>query len=113
MKKSRAKSMTRELGRINWIEIRELIPGEVETVLLPLGTLEPHGVTANGTEITIPVSMAKELAPRLNAMIAPVAAYGFTGVLDAYPGSFTIPEDVYRNYVRAVLIGLTKNQFRN
>jgi creatinine amidohydrolase len=46
-------------------------------------------------------------------MIAPVVAYGFTGVLDAYPGSFTIPEEIYRSYVRAVLIGLSRNKFRN
>jgi creatinine amidohydrolase/Fe(II)-dependent formamide hydrolase-like protein len=34
-------------------------------------------------------------------MVAPVIPYGFTGVMDAYPGSFTIPEDAFRNYVRA------------
>ena len=54
----------------------------------------------------------EQIAPRVNAMIAPVVAYGFTGILDAYPGSFTIPENVYRDYVRAVLIGLTKNKFQ-
>jgi creatinine amidohydrolase len=34
-------------------------------------------------------------------------------VLDAYPGGFTVPEDVYRAYVRAVLLGLAQNKFRN
>jgi len=49
----------------------------------------------------------------VNAMIAPVIPYGFTGILDAYPGGFTVPEEVYRAYVRAVLIGLAKNKFKN
>jgi creatinine amidohydrolase len=82
-------------------------------VLLPLGTLEAHGCIANGTDIIAPVAIAREIATRVNAMVAPVVPYGFTGVLDAYPGSFTIPEDVYRAYVRAVLVGLARNQFKN
>src|SRR2546423_14214698 len=111
MKKKSA--ITREMERVNWMEFRELVPAKIDTVLLPLGTLEPHGVIPSGTDIAIPVVMAREIAPLVNAMIAPVVPYGFTGILDAYPGSFTIPENVYREYVRAVLVGLTKNQVRN
>src|SRR3954466_14158808 len=109
----KATSITREMERINWMEFGELVPSKIDTVLLPLGTLEPHGVTANGTDIIIPIAMAREIAPRVNAMIAPVIPYGYTGLLDAYPGSFTVPEDAYREYVRAVLVGLTKNKFKN
>jgi creatinine amidohydrolase len=104
---------TREMERINWIEFREWVPAKIQTVLLPLGTLEPHGVAPNGTDILAPVAMAREIAPRVNAMVAPVIPYGFTGILDAYAGSFTIPEDVFRAYVRAVLAGLAKNKFKN
>lgn len=104
---------TREMERINWMEFREWVPGKINTVLLPLGTIEPHGVTANGADILAPVAIAKEIAPRVNAMIAPVIPYGFTGVMDAYPGAFTVPEDVYRAYVRSVLVGLAKNKFKN
>src|SRR4051794_40077717 len=100
---------TREMERINWLEFGELVPAKIDTVLLPLGTMEAHGVTANGTDIIAPVAMARAIAERVNAMIAPVVPYGFTGILDAYPGSFTIPEDVYRAYVRAVLVGLAQN----
>ena len=104
---------TREMERINWMEFREWVPAKINTVLLPLGTIEPHGVTANGADIIAPVAIAREIAPRVNAMIAPVIPYGFTGVMDAYPGSFTVPEDAYRAYVRAVLVGLAKNKFKN
>ena len=108
-----AQPSTREMERINWMEFREWVPAKISTVLLPLGTLEAHGVTANGTDILVPVAMAKEIAPRVNAMIAPAVAYGFTGILDAYPGGFTVPENVYRDYVRAVLAGLARNRFKN
>src|SRR6266576_6608630 len=104
---------TRDMERINWIEFREWVPAKIQTVLLPLGTLEPHGVAPNGTDILAPVAIAREIAPRVNAMVAPVIPYGFTGTLDAYPGSFTIPEDAYRAYVGAVIAGLAKNKFKN
>lgn len=104
---------TRELERINWLEFREYVPSRVTTVLLPLGTLEPHGVTANGADILAPLAIAREIAPRVNAFVAPVVPYGFTGSMDAYPGTFTVPEEAYRPYIRAVLLGLAKNRFRN
>ena len=104
---------TCEMERINWIEFREWVPAKIQTVLLPLGTLEPHGVAPNGTDILASVAMAREIAPRVNAMVAPAVPYGFTGILDAYPGSFTISEDAFRGYVRAVLAGLAKNKFKN
>jgi creatinine amidohydrolase len=104
---------TRDLARINWMEFREWVPAKADTVLLPLGTLEPHGVTANGADILAPVAIASELAGRLNAFVAPVVAYGFTGSMDAYPGAFTVPEEAYRPYVKAVLLGLAKNKFKN
>jgi len=104
---------TRELDRINWMEFREWVPAKIDTVLLPLGTLEPHGVTANGADILAPVAIARAIAPRVNAMIAPVVPYGVTGSMDAYPGAFTIPEEAYRPYVKAVLQGLAKTHFRN
>src|SRR5438270_10518363 len=104
---------TREMERINWMEFREWVPAKINTVLLPLGTMEPHGVTANGADILVPVAMARAIASRVNAMIAPVVPYGFTGIMDAYPGCFTIPEDAYRAYVRAVVVGLATNKFKN
>ncbi|MDQ3069039.1 MAG: creatininase family protein [Acidobacteriota bacterium] len=104
---------TRDLSRINWMEFKEWVPSRVQTVLLPLGTLEPHGVTANGADILAPVAIASAIAPRLNAFVAPVVPYGMTGSMDAYAGAFTIPEEAYRPYVRAVVAGLARQGFRN
>lgn len=103
----------RQMERLNWMVFREQVPSKVQTVLLPLGTLEAHGVTANGADILAPVAIARAIAPRLNAFIAPVVPYGITGSIDAYPGAFTVPEEAYRPYVRAVLTGLARQGFRN
>src|SRR3712207_5854666 len=103
----------REMERINWMEFRETVPSKVQTVLLPAGTLEPHGVVNNGADITAPLAMARKIAPRVNAMIAPAVPYGITGSLEAYPGAFQITEAAYRPFIKQVLEGLAKNGFRN
>jgi len=104
---------TREMERINWMEFKEVVPSKVTTVLLPTGTLEPHGVINNGADNTAPFAMAKTIARRTNAMIAPTLPYGITGSLEAYPGAFQITEAAYRPFVKQIMEGLVKNGFRS
>jgi creatinine amidohydrolase len=104
---------TREMTDLNWMEFREWAPQKISTVLLPTGTLEAHGVENNGADITAPVAIAREMAPRVNALIAPVVPYGVTGSLDAYAGAFSISEKAYRAYMADVLEGLARQGFRN
>lgn len=104
---------TREMNRINWMEFREVVPGKINTVLLPVGTLEPHGVINNGADNTAPEAIARSIAVRTNALIAPTLPYGITGSMEAYPGAFQITESAYRPFVKQILEGLVKNGFRN
>lgn len=104
---------TREMDRINWMEFKEVVPAKITTVLLPTGTLEPHGVVNNGADNTAPFAMAKTIARRCNALIAPTLPYGITGSMEAYPGAFQITESAYRPFVKQILEGLAKNGFRN
>jgi creatinine amidohydrolase len=104
---------TREMDRINWMEFREVVPAKVSTVLLPTGTLEPHGVINNGADNTAPTAMAHAIARRVNAMIAPTLSYGITGSMEAYPGAFQITEAAYRPFVKQILEGLARNGFKN
>lgn len=108
-----AEVSTREMERINWMEFKEFIPSKINTVILPTGTLEPHGVINNGADNTAPTAMAKTIAARVNAMIAPTLPYGITGSMEAYPGAFQISEAAYRPFVKEILEGLAKNGFRN
>lgn len=104
---------TREMERINWMEFREVVPARIQTVLLPTGTLEPHGVVNNGADNTAPAAIARRISERVNAMIAPTLPYGMTGSLEAYPGAFQISEAAYRPFVKQIIEGLAKNGFRN
>src|SRR3982750_3620858 len=104
---------TREMERINWMEFKEAVPSKITTVLLPTGTLEPHGVINKGADNTAPFAMAKTIARRTNALVAPTLPYGITGSLEAYPGAFQITEAAYRPFVKQILEGLVKNGFRS
>lgn len=104
---------TREMNFINWMEFAEFVPERIETVLLPVGTLEPHGVIPNGADNIAPERMALELAESLNAMIAPTLNYGVTGSMKAYPGAFAISKEAYTLFVSDIIAGLSKNKFKN
>ncbi len=106
-------SPSRRMDDLNWMEFREIVPAKVKTVLLTTGTLEPHGVINNGADNLAPVKIAEAIAPELNALIAPHIPYGVTGSMSPYPGATHIPSEAYAPYVRAVLIGLVRNGFKN
>lgn len=98
---------------LNWKEFQQLVPAKIKTVILTVGTLETHGFINNGADNTVPVAIANAIAGDVNVLIAPHIPYGVTDILAPYPGSLHIPEDAFRIYVRAVLVGLVDNGFRN
>ncbi|MFQ5550472.1 MAG: creatininase family protein, partial [Gemmatimonadales bacterium] len=108
-----AQEHSRLMDDLNWIEVGRLVPDSVDTVLLPAGTLEPHGVVNNGADNTVPYELALRIAPRVNALIAPTIPYGVTTTLGEYPGTFGISADVFEEYLYEVLRGLAANGFRN
>lgn len=106
---------TRAMDDLSWMEFRELVPSRIQTVILTVGTLEPHGVVNNGADNTAPVAIARGIVAEagINALLAPHIPYGVTGTMAPYPGALTIPAEAFRPYVRAVLEGLAGNGFRD
>ncbi len=104
---------TRHMTDLNWMEVREWVPERITTVLLPVGTLEAHGVAPNGSDILVPDSMALRMAAELDALVAPTINYGVNTSLDEFPGTFGVPASVLRETAEAVLRGLDGSGFRN
>lgn len=100
---------SREVDELNWMEFRDLVPAKINTVLIPVGTVEAHGVTHNGTDNTIPTAIARRIAPSLNALVAPTLNYGITGSLEAFGGGITITPETYQAFVRDILRGLARH----
>jgi creatinine amidohydrolase len=110
---SSASISSRSMDDLNWMEFKRFVPSKINTVILTVGTLEAHGFINNGADNTAPVGIAHSIAADVNALIAPNISYGITGILAPYPGSIHIPEEPFRNYVRAVMLGLVNNGFKN
>jgi creatinine amidohydrolase len=104
---------TREMILLCWQEFQELVPAKIDTVLVPMGSLEPHGVIPNGTDSLAPEAMAREIAERTNALIAPTLNYGITAAMKAYPGAVSIPDEVYGPFAESILQNLADQRFRN
>src|SRR6266705_3394322 len=85
-RRSRSAHRERRLSHLNWMEMGELVPRRVHTLLLPVGTLEAHGITSLGTDNVIPTRLSEALAERLNAMVAPTIPFGVTAHLGALAG---------------------------
>jgi len=104
---------TREMALLCWQEFGELVPARIDTVLVPFGSLEPHGVIPNGTDSLSPEAMARDVAARVDALIAPVLNYGMTEAMKGYPGAVSIAGETYAPFAEAVLDNLAANGFKN
>jgi len=108
-----AEPTTREMNLLCWQEFGELVPVRITTVLVPMGSLEPHGVIPNGTDSLAPEAMARDIAGRVNALIAPTLNYGLTAAMKAYPGAVSISESAYAAFAESLLENLADNHFKN
>ncbi len=104
---------TREMNLMCWQEFGELVPARIRTVLVPFGSLEPHGVIPSGTDSLAPEAMARDIAARVDALIAPTLNYGMTDAMKAFPGAVSIPSETYAPFAEAVLDNLAANGFKN
>jgi creatinine amidohydrolase len=103
----------RRISRLNWMEFAEWVPDPIATVLVPVGTLEAHGITSLGTDSELATRLAEVLADRLNAFVAPTIPYGVTAGLGALAGGTHVRADAFAGYVAAVATTLTHQGFRN
>lgn len=105
--------MEREIQRLSWTKVKNLVPQKINTILLPVGTVEAHGSSALGTDNYIPEAIAKSQAEKLNALIAPTVNYGVTRSLYRYPGSFTIQPKNFALYLGDILNSLADHDFKH
>jgi creatinine amidohydrolase len=103
--------MPRRLEDMNWMEFQELVPKRIKTVLLPIGTIEAHGVTNLGTDVSIPLYICERIADDIKAIIAPPVYYGITRSLYDYPGSLTVSSSTFESYATEILISLAEKGF--
>lgn len=97
---------------LNWAEFEKIVPAERDTAILPVGTIEAHGVAPLGTDNLIPMEMARRLADNLEAVIAPVVNYGITRTLLAYPGSLSVTSETFEKYLTEIMLSIADWRFK-
>ena len=105
--------MERELQKLSWLTVQKLVPKKIDTIILPVGTVEAHGSSCLGTDNYIPNEIGLGIAERLNALVAPLVNYGITRSLYRYPGGSTIRPETFQMYIREILDSLVDSKFHN
>ena len=105
--------MERRINFINWKIFKDYVSDKIETVILPVGTIEAHGIGPLGTDNLIPEDISLSIAEKINAFIAPTVPYGLTHSLLPYPGSLTVSSISFKSYVKDVVFSLSDAGFKN
>ncbi|MEW5995060.1 MAG: creatininase family protein [Candidatus Zixiibacteriota bacterium] len=105
--------MERQLQRLSWLKVRELVPGSIQTIILPVGTVEAHGSSCLGADNYIPEAIAGAIAGRLNALVAPTLCYGITRSLYRYPGGIALNTETFERMVADILLSFADSGFKN
>jgi len=112
-RRARKEPRERRLSHLNWMEMGEQVPRRTHTLLLPVGTLEAHGITSLGTDNEIPARLSEALAERLNAIVAPTIPFGVTAHLGALAGGTHVLASAFTDYVAAVMTTVSHQGFSN
>lgn len=109
-----------ETERMTWIEIRDAVAVGSTTIIIPTGGTEqngPHMVT--GKHNFIVKATARRIAEKLgHTLVAPVLAYVPEGNIAtreghmAFPGSISVPPDVYSNVLEAAAMSFAIHGFK-
>jgi creatinine amidohydrolase len=82
--------------------------GKIDTLVLPVGTIEAHGPHCSiASDVIVPVKLAQEVEKLAGdrIFVAPIIPYGHTWHLKDFPGSHDVSAEVFCRYVFEVLRG--------
>ena len=109
------------LEDLTWTELRDLIKAGKTTVIIPVGGVEQSGPDmALGKHDVRAKILSEKIARNLgNALVAPVIAYvpeGGIGPPTAhmrFPGTLTVPSDVFRKVLQSAAMSLKLHGFKD
>jgi creatinine amidohydrolase len=97
-----------------WMRLAQIVPEVTDRIILPIGTVESHGACAIGADNFIPQNLAEIIWDDVNALIAPPINHGFTGLsVSQFPGSITVREEIFEEYIYDVLKHIVRSGFSN
>jgi creatinine amidohydrolase len=112
---------TVQLQNLTWTELRDQIHAGKTTIIIPIGGTEQSGpYVAVGKHNVRAQYLAEKIAQKLgNALVAPVVAYvpegGYAPPTShmRFPGTITIPDDVFEKLLESAANSFAVHGFRN
>lgn len=109
------------LEELTWTEVRDAIASGATTAIVPVGGTEQSGAHMTLGKHNVRVrALAGRIASKLgNAIVAPVLAYVPEGSIDPpaghmrYPGTLSVPADVFERTLEAAARSLKRAGFRD
>jgi creatinine amidohydrolase len=102
-----------ELDRLTWPEVRAEIEGGRDTVVVAFGATEQHGPHLPlATDALIGDHLARVVADRLDAFLAPTVRVGCSEHHLEFPGTLSISEETFHRVVADLVSSLARGGFR-
>lgn len=97
------------LSNLSWVRARDYFSTN-DIVLLPVGSTEQHGPqNPLGTDHLIAYELALEAGRRTGVAVLPPIPYGVSVHHSAFPGTVWVREEVFKEYVRDIVLSLKKH----
>lgn len=102
-----------ELDQLSWPEVRAEIEGGRDTVVVAFGATEQHGPHLPlATDALIGDHLARLVADRLDAFIAPTVRVGCSEHHLAFPGTLSLSEETFHGVVADLVGSLARGGFQ-
>lgn len=102
-----------ELDRLSWPEIRAELERGRDTVVLAFGATEQHGPHLPlATDALLGDHLARLVADRLDAFLAPTVRVGCSEHHLEFPGTLSLSEETFHGIVRDLVSSLARGGFR-
>lgn len=100
------------MAEMTWPEVRDYL-AEHDMLLWPIGSTEQHGLHAGlGSDSIVALELARLVAPRVNALVAPVLQYGISGAHMHFPGTLSVSRQTFTQVVDETLDSMLHHGFR-
>lgn len=102
-----------ELDRLTWPEVQAQLDSGRDTVVIAFGATEQHGPHLPlATDALLGDHVARLVADRLDAFVAPTVRIGCSEHHLAFPGTLSLSEDTFHGIVADLVRSLARGGFR-
>lgn len=101
-----------QLSLMTWQEVDARL-AKGASIMLPTGSTEQHGpMGLNGTDTICATEIAQRAADAVDGIVAPALAYTPADFNTAFPGTVSIPPDLFQTLLQTVCSGLLSQGFQ-